>query len=120
MTSWHHGYAASGGERIYWERAGQGVPIVICHGAGSSHLSFYQQVAGLADDQTQVIVWDQRGFGNSTLTTDVLGIGVAATDMSAVLEAVGLATSPVHVAGQALGALVAAHWAIGANDKIGL
>lgn len=118
MTGWYTGYAASGGERIYWESAGQGVPIVISHGAGSSHLSFYQQVAGLADDRTRVIVWDQRGYGNSTLTTDTLGIGVAASDLSAVLDAVGLADDPVHIVGQAMGALVAARWAVSNPQRV--
>lgn len=118
MTGWRHGYAESGGERIYWESAGQGVPIIICHGAGSSHLSFYQQVAGLANDRTHVIVWDQRGFGNSTLETDVIGIGTAARDMSAVLDAVGLEGVPVHVIGQAMGALVAGRWAITHPERV--
>ena len=89
MTSWNTGYAESGGERIYWERAGEGVPIVLCHGAGSNHLSFYHQVPGLSAAGHQVIVWDQRGFGNSTLLTGEIGIAVAGRDLSAVLDANG-------------------------------
>ncbi|WP_176489055.1 alpha/beta fold hydrolase [Rhizorhabdus dicambivorans] len=118
MTGWQHGYAASGGERIYWEKAGEGAPIVICHGAGSNHLSFFQQIAGLADDGTQVILWDQRGYGNSTFTSDDWGIATGASDLSAVLDAVGLAAAPIHLAGQALGALVAARWAVSNPERV--
>lgn len=118
MANWRTGYVVSGGERIYWECAGEGIPIVICHGAGSSHLSFYQQVAGLASEHIQVVVWDQRGYGNSTLATKVFGIGAAAEDLTSVLRAVGLEDSPVHVVGQAMGALVAARWAISNPDRV--
>jgi hypothetical protein len=50
MTNWRTGFAASCGERIYWECAGTGAPVVICHGAGSNHVSFYQQMTGLAGE----------------------------------------------------------------------
>lgn len=112
VTGWQHGFTASEGERIYWERAGNGAPVVICHGGGSNHVSFYQQIAGLADDSTQVILWDQRGYGNSTFATGNWGIAVGARDLSTVLDSLGLAAAPIHVAGQALGALIAARWAI--------
>lgn len=112
MTDWQTGYAASGGERIYWESAGKGVPIVLCHGAGSNHVSLYQQVAALASDRHQVVVWDQRGYGNSTLQTGIFGIATATSDLTAVLQAAGLGDARVHVVGQALGGLVAAAWAV--------
>jgi pimeloyl-ACP methyl ester carboxylesterase len=112
MTDWQTGYAASGGERIYWESAGKGVPIVLCHGAGSNHVSLYQQVAAFASDHHQVVVWDQRGYGNSTLETGIFGIATATSDLTAVLQAAGLGDARVHVVGQALGGLVAAAWAV--------
>ena len=112
MANWVSGYAQSGHERIYWESAGAGVPIVFCHGAGSCHLSFYKQVAEIASDWRRTITWDQRGYCNSTLTSGEAGISMSAGDLTSVLEAVGLSERPVHLVGQAMGALVAAHWAI--------
>jgi pimeloyl-ACP methyl ester carboxylesterase len=112
VTDWRTGYAANQGERIYWECAGEGIPIVLCHGAGSNHISLYQQMAGMASDRHQVVVWDQRGYGNSTLTTGIFGIGTAGTDLTTVLEAVGLADARIHLVGQALGGMVAAAWAV--------
>lgn len=112
MTSWRVGYAQSGGEQIYWESAGAGTPIVICHGAGSGHLSFYQQVAGMASEALRIITWDQRGYCNSTLNSGRIGVGLSADDLTNVLEATDLKDRPIHLVGQAMGALVAASWAI--------
>jgi pimeloyl-ACP methyl ester carboxylesterase len=112
VAKWQAGYAESGGERIYWESAGDGIPIVICHGAGSGHLSFYQQVAGMASETIRVITWDQRGYCNSTLSSGQIGIGVSVEDLTSVVRATGLENSPLHLVGQAMGALVAASWAI--------
>jgi 3-oxoadipate enol-lactonase len=112
MTAWRVGYAQSGSERIYWECSGDGIPIVICHGAGSGHLSFYQQVAGLASDAIRIVTWDQRGYCNSTLNSGQAGIGISVDDMTSVIRAAGLESTPIHLVGQAMGAFVAAHWAI--------
>ena len=118
MARWQHGYANSGPERIYWERGGDGVPLVICHGAGSCHLSLYQQMAGLSGDRTQVVLWDQRGYGNSTFTSGEWGIGLSVSDMDAVLQALDLHRTPIHVVGQAMGALVAARWAVSHPERV--
>jgi 3-oxoadipate enol-lactonase len=112
VARWQVGYAPSGGERIYWECAGDGIPIVICHGAGSGHLSFYQQVAGMASDTIRILTWDQRGYCNSTLNSGQIGIGISVEDLTCVVRATGLENSPLHLVGQAMGALVAASWAI--------
>jgi 3-oxoadipate enol-lactonase len=118
LTKWSTGYVDRAGERIYWESAGEGAPIIVCHGAGSNHVSFYQQMAGLASDRHQLVLWDQRGYGNSTFATGVFGLGVAADDLTAVLAAVGLADAPVHVVGQAMGGLVAATWAVANAGRV--
>ncbi len=110
-AAWRVGYADSGGERIYWECSGEGLPIVICHGAGSGHLSFYQQVAALASDRIQIVTWDQRGYCNSTLNSGQIGVGKSAGDLDSVIRATGLNGTPIHLVGQAMGGLVAASWA---------
>lgn len=117
VADWDTGYVDSAGERIYWESGGAGVPIVICHGAGSNHLSFYQQMAGLSP-HARIVLWDQRGYGNSTLRTGRFGIDLAAADLSAVLDGLGLGPTRIHLVGQALGALVAARWAVAHPDRV--
>jgi pimeloyl-ACP methyl ester carboxylesterase len=112
MTNWRTGFAVSEAERIYWECAGTGVPIVICHGAGSNHVSLYQQPAGLAGDDYRVLLWDQRGYGNSTRNSRLVDISASAADVDAVLADVGLSEAPLHLVGQAMGGLVAGSWAL--------
>lgn len=112
MTRWCHGYAPSEEEDIYWEFGGEGTPVVLCHGAGSNHVSFYQQMAGLASDRTQVIVWDQRGYGNSTCHSGIVGPTAAGRDLDAVLAKLGLGSAGIHLVGQAMGGMVAAAWAV--------
>jgi len=53
------------GESFYYEIHGQGEPIVLAHGLGGNHATWYKQVAVLAKAY-QVITFDHRGFGNSS------------------------------------------------------
>jgi 3-oxoadipate enol-lactonase len=98
------GTVASGGERIYFETVGRGSPVVLCHGLGGNHGVWWQQVHALAQDHF-VITWDQRGFGNSTCTTGVIGPRPAVEDLIALLE--HLALNSVHLVGQSMGGWVA-------------
>ena len=116
MTNWRTGFAVSDGERIYWECAGTGVPVVICHGAGSNHVSFYQQMTGLAGEDYQLVLWDQRGSGNSS-RSGAFDLHASAGDIDAVLAAAGLGDAPVHLVGQAMGGLVAGAWALAHPER---
>jgi pimeloyl-ACP methyl ester carboxylesterase len=116
--AWRTGFVDSAGESIYWECAGAGDPLVICHGAGSSHVSFYQQLPQLASDELQVLLWDQRGYGNSTRRGPGSGIADSVADLSAVLAGAGLGSERIHLVGQAMGGLVAAAWAIANPGRV--
>lgn len=89
---WHSATVASGGESIYYEVTGEAdaPAIVLTHGAGGSHASWFQQVPALTDAGYQVVTWDSRGFGKSTFVTGVLGTEAAVADITAVLDAVGI------------------------------
>ena len=50
---------------LYYEIHGQGPPVLLAHGVGGNHASWYQQVPVLSANY-QVIAIDHRGFGNST------------------------------------------------------
>jgi pimeloyl-ACP methyl ester carboxylesterase len=52
-------------EHLYYEVHGQGEPLVLAHGLGGNHSSWYKQVDVLSKAY-QVITFDHRGFGNST------------------------------------------------------
>jgi 3-oxoadipate enol-lactonase len=93
------------GESLYYEVSGDSAAraVVLTHGAGGTHASWFQQVPALAAAGYRVITWDSRGFGNSTCRSGVVGADVAAGDLAAILDAVGLSETPVDLVGQSMG-----------------
>lgn len=81
-------FAVRGKSQLYYEVTGDGPVLVLCHGVGGNHASWYLQVAALAA-RFRIVTWDHRGFG---LSSDVEGQGRAgfADDLVAVLDAVGI------------------------------
>lgn len=74
--------------QLYYEEHGQGQPLVLAHGLGGNHATFYKQVATLSKAY-RVIVFDHPGFGNST---DVNGQGRAifVSSIKALVDHLGL------------------------------
>jgi pimeloyl-ACP methyl ester carboxylesterase len=62
------------GNTLYFESYGSGNSIVFAHGSGGNHASWFHQIAAFSAG-FRVIVYDQRGFGNSV---DVDGRGRSA------------------------------------------
>jgi pimeloyl-ACP methyl ester carboxylesterase len=52
------------GAPIYYETHGEGPAIIFAHGAGGSHISWWQQVPAFRDHYT-CVTFDHRGFGQS-------------------------------------------------------
>ncbi|MGH9307614.1 MAG: alpha/beta fold hydrolase, partial [Acidimicrobiales bacterium] len=95
------GFVDHEGESLYYEVVGQGgVPLVLSHGAGGNHAVWYQQVAALARDRT-VVTWDHRGYGRSSDRADSSGPEVAAGDLLAILDHLGI--SRADLVGQSMG-----------------
>ena len=57
-------YCAVSGIDLYYESYGEGQPIVFVHGSGGNHASWFHQIDAFSRSH-RVIVYDQRGFGNS-------------------------------------------------------
>lgn len=57
-------FAKIGGIELYYEVHGEGPALVFAHGAGGSHLSWWQQVPMLAKS-FRCVTFDHRGFGLS-------------------------------------------------------
>ncbi len=96
-------YVTRGASRLYYELHGRtpgaGPALVLAHGVGGNHASWYQQIESLADRYT-VLVFDARGFGNST---DAEGLGRAGfvDDLAVVMDEAGLARAVL--VGQSMG-----------------
>jgi len=92
-------FASRGQSQLYYEVSGAGRTLVLCHGVGGNHASWYLQVAALAA-RFRIVTWDHRGFG---LSSDVEGLGRAGfvDDLVAVLDAV--AADRAVLVGQSMG-----------------
>lgn len=94
------GFVDSDGERIFWESVGEGDALILGHGLGGNHASWYQQVPAFAE-RYRVVTWDQRGFGNSTDHNDAANPESALRDLLALCD--GLGIERAHVVGQSMG-----------------
>jgi pimeloyl-ACP methyl ester carboxylesterase len=102
--------ADSAGVEISYEVTGDGAPVVLLHGFPDSGRLWRHQVPALVDAGFQVIVPDQRGYGQSgqPAEIDAYSIPVLVGDVLAVLDAAGVERA--HVVGHDWGAAVA--WAL--------
>ena len=81
-------YIPAGNSQLYYEEYGEGPPIVLAHGVGGNHASWFNQVP-LFSRYFRVITIDQRAFGNSS---DEEGVGRAAfvDDLKLLLDTLGI------------------------------
>jgi pimeloyl-ACP methyl ester carboxylesterase len=72
--------------------AGEGLPIVLCHGFPELAYSWRHQIAALADAGYQVLAPDQRGYGGSDCPTDVEAYDLVhlTNDLVGLLDARGI------------------------------
>ncbi|HEU4758742.1 MAG TPA: alpha/beta hydrolase [Dehalococcoidia bacterium] len=84
---------------LYYEEHGKGFPVVLAHGAGGNHLSWWQQIPALSK-QYRCITFDHRGWG---LSLDAGGIGPQAfvDDLRGLLD--HLDVEQAFLAGQSMG-----------------
>ncbi len=73
------------GFRLYYEVHGEGFPVVLAHGIGGNHASWFHQVAAFARAY-RVVVFDHRGFGNSRDVADGPGRSRFVEDLAALLD----------------------------------
>jgi pimeloyl-ACP methyl ester carboxylesterase len=75
---------AVNGIDLYFGDYGSGTPIVLAHGVGGNHASWFHQIAYFSSSY-RVIAIDHRGFGNSD-DTNGLGAASFADDLGALLD----------------------------------
>lgn len=113
--AWTTGTVSSGGEDVYYECAGEGPAVVLCHGLGGNHAVWYKQVPVFAESY-RVITWDQRGFGRSTNRNGEAGPKAAAADLNALLD--HLSIGDAHLVGQSMGGWAVLGFALRAPERV--
>jgi 2-succinyl-6-hydroxy-2,4-cyclohexadiene-1-carboxylate synthase len=105
----------SGGDQIWYETAGEGPDLVLCHGLGGNTAVWFQQVPHFAR-RYRVISWDQRGFGRSSNAAGLAGPATAVTDLSALLD--HLEITRAAVVGQSMGGWAALGFALDQPSRV--
>ena len=80
-------FAPVNGIDLFYEVHGSGPTVVLAHGAGGNHASWYQQVPFL-ERYYEVVTFDHRGFGNSQ-DKNGLGRGGFVDDLSGLVDYLG-------------------------------
>lgn len=92
------------GIQVYYEITGEGTPILLIHGLGSSARDWELQIPAFAQHY-QVVTYDVRGHGRSDKPRGPYSIPLFADDAAALIEALGIA--PTHVVGISMGGMIA-------------
>ncbi len=85
---------------LYYEVHGEGSPVVFAHGAGGTHLSWWQQIPELSR-HFQCVTFDHRGFGYSRDIDGGPGRAAFVQDLAGLLDHLGL--DRVSLVGQSMG-----------------
>ena len=92
------------GVAVGYDRAGDGPPLVLVHGAASDARDWRPQLAALSDEFT-VVAWDEPGAGRSDEVPAGFALGDWADCLAALIERLDL--GPAHVGGLSWGGTVA-------------
>jgi 3-oxoadipate enol-lactonase len=77
------------GIELYYEIHGDGSPVVLAHGAGGSHLSWWQQIPQLSQN-FRCVTFDHRGFGSSRDLPNGPGAEAFIDDLRQLLDHLGI------------------------------
>jgi len=102
-------FTDSDGAKIWWEELGDGEPLLLIHGLGSS-LEMWCGIDEQLGTHHRVVRFDNRGIGRSDIPDGGYTLAQMARDAVAVLNAAGMETA--HVFGVSLGSMIAQHVAL--------
>jgi len=108
-------FTFSKGAKIYWREAGSGEPLLLIMGLGYSSGMWHHVEAGLAR-HFRVIVFDNRGIGQSEAPPGPITISGMAEDAAAVLDAAEVEST--HVFGLSMGGFIAQELALGHPQRV--
>ena len=106
--------AAVNGIEVYYEVHGEGPDMVFAHGMGGSHLIWWQQIPVLSQSY-RCIIFDHRGWGQSTEVPDGPGYRAFVEDLRCLLDHLGVGRT--FLVAQSMGGLTCLGFAATYPDR---
>lgn len=104
------------GTDLYYERRGGGEPLLLIQGLGGHSAHWGEPFLAELEGDFELVLFDNRGAGQSTSSSDDYTIADLARDTLGLLD--GLKIDRVHVLGISMGGMVAQELALLAPDRI--
>ena len=101
--------------RIAWERRGSGAPLLLVHGLGYARWG-WEPVADRLAEGHEVVLFDNRGIGESDAPPGPYTVPELAADAAGVLDVAGIQSA--HVLGTSLGGMVALQLALDRPERV--
>jgi 3-oxoadipate enol-lactonase len=108
-------YAINDSVRLAYEELGDGEPVLFCQGLGYDRRGFGPLPRLLAED-FRVILFDNRGVGDSDVPDGPYSVPLLTADAVAVLDAAGVESA--HVFGVSLGGFIAQELALSYPERV--
>jgi 3-oxoadipate enol-lactonase len=109
-------HAAVDGTTLYYERRGEGEPVLLIQGMSGTHLAWGEPFLGALGDDLDLVIYNHRGVGESGPQEGAVTITGLADDAAGMLEALGWETA--HVLGISMGGMVAQELALRHPERI--
>jgi len=98
------------GMELYYERAGEGEPLLLIQGMSATQMAWGQPFSSLLEQSFECISFDNRGIGRSGPVAEPFTIAEMAADTVALLDALEIETA--HVLGISMGGMIAQELAL--------
>jgi 3-oxoadipate enol-lactonase len=108
--------AGDAGMELHYERAGAGPPLLLIQGMSGTRLAWGEPLLERLRADFDVVVFDNRGIGDSAPATEPFTIAEMAADTVAILDAVGWESA--HVFGISMGGMIAQELALAAPERL--
>ena len=93
------------GRKLYYERRGNGEPLLLIQGMTGNHMHWGEPFLSLIEPDFDAIYYDHRGIGRSAAVSDPFSIEDLADDAIALLDLLDIETA--HVMGISMGGMTA-------------
>jgi len=101
--------------KLAWERHGSGEHLLLIHGLGYARWGWEPVLPGLAE-RFDVVLFDNRGIGESDAPPGPYTVAEMAADAVQVLDEAGIERA--HVVGTSLGGMIAQELALGHPERV--